>query len=197
MLPEDTNYFDFQRGEGDGRLYYTLTLDSAIAVDQIEPASRGMTVVRQYFDAACDPETETCEPLTQIEAGQRVRVQLTVVMPEDRIYVTVEDPIPAGTEAIDPNLLTSASGTGGSIAPQDREDDPFGFWGWWYFDNIQYGDSKVTFLSQYLPAGTYQYTYYLDAAIPGTYQVRPATAREQYFPEVFGRSDGLVLTITE
>ncbi|MEZ4515816.1 MAG: MG2 domain-containing protein [Chloroflexota bacterium] len=196
LFTEDTNYFDFQRGEGDGRLYYTLTLDSAIAVDQLDPVDRGMTVVRQYFDAACDPETEACQPLTEIAADQRVRVQLTVVIPEDRIYVTVEDPIPAGTEAIDPNLLTSASGTGGSIVPENG-DNAFGYWGWWYFDNIQYGDEKVTFLSQYLPAGTYQYTYYLDAAIPGTYQVRPATAREQYFPEVFGRSDGLVFTITE
>jgi uncharacterized protein YfaS (alpha-2-macroglobulin family) len=196
LLTEDTNFFDFQRGEGDGRLYYTLALDAAIAVDQISPVSRGMTVVRQYFDAACDAQTETCAPLSQITAGQRVRVQLTVVVPNNRTYVVVEDLIPAGAEAIDPNLLTSASGTEGTITAEGR-DDLFGFWGWRYFSNIQYRDEKVTFLSQYLPAGTYQYSYYLDAVIPGIYQVRPATAREQYFPEVFGRSDGLIFTITE
>jgi uncharacterized protein YfaS (alpha-2-macroglobulin family) len=196
LFTEDTNFFDFRRGDGDGRLYYTLALDAAIAVDSIDPVSRGMTVERQYFDAACDPATEICEPLTEIAANQRVRVQLTVIVPNDRTYVVVEDPIPAGAEALDPNLLTSASGTAGSIVPQDRE-DVFGFWGWWYFDTIQYGDDQVTFLSQYLPAGTYQYTYFLDAVVPGTYQVRPATAREQYFPEVFGRSDGLIFTITE
>lgn len=196
LAPTEVNYFDFQRGAGDGVLYYTLHLDSAISVDVIDPVSRGMTVTRQYFDAACDPETEECAPIDSIAAGDRVRVQLTLVVPDDRTYVLVEDPIPAGTEAIDPNLLTSASGLGGTIVPQDRE-NALGYWGWWYFDHIQYTDDAVIFLSQYLPAGTYQYTYYLEAVIPGTFQVLPATARESYFPEVFGRSDGSIFVIEE
>ncbi len=196
LLTGDTNFFDFQRGEGNGRLYYTLRLNSAIAVDQIDPISRGFTVERRYFDAACDPETETCEPIDSIPAGGQVRVELTVIVPNDRVYVLVEDPIPAGTDAIDPNLLTSETGRGGRIVPE-RGQFGRGFWGWWYFDQIQYRDEKVVFLSQFLPAGTYQYSYFLQPNIPGTYQVRPATAREQYFPEVFGRSEGLIFTITE
>jgi len=194
LLTDETNFFDFQRGEGDGRLYYTLRLNSAIAVDQLDPISRGFTVERRYYDAACDPETETCEPIDSIPAGGRVRVELTVVVPNDRTFVLVEDPIPAGTDAIDPNLLTSESGRGGGIVPAEGEFGR-GFWGWWYFDHIQYRDEKVVFLSQFLPAGTYQYTYYLQPNIPGTYQVMPATAREEYFPEVFGRSEGTIFTI--
>ena len=196
LVQDDTNFFDFQRGPGNGRLYYTLRLNSAIAVDQIDPVSRGFTVERRYYDAACDPATETCEPIDTIPTSGQVRVELTVVVGNDRIFVTVEDPIPAGTDAIDPNLLTSQSGLGGSIVPPEGEFGR-GFWGWWYFDHIQYRDEKVVFLSQFLPAGTYQYTYYLQPNVPGTYQVMPATAREQYFPEVFGRSEGAILTITE
>jgi uncharacterized protein YfaS (alpha-2-macroglobulin family) len=196
LLTNDTNYFDFQRGEGNGNLYYTLRLNSAIAVDQLDPISRGFTVERRYFDADCDPETETCEPIDSIAANERVRVELTVTVPNDRIYVMVEDPIPAGTDAIDPNLLTSESGRGGTIVPAEGEFSR-GFWGWWYWDHIQYRDEKVVFLSQYLPAGTYQYSYFLQPNIPGVYQVMPATAREDYFPEVFGRSEGATFTITE
>jgi uncharacterized protein YfaS (alpha-2-macroglobulin family) len=196
LLAEDTNYFDFQRGEGGGRLYYTLRLDSAIAVDQLDPVSRGFTVERRYFDADCDPATETCEPIDSIQAGGRVRVELTITVPNDHIYVLVEDPIPAGTDAIDPNLLTSESTLGGGIVPTEGEFAD-GYWGWWYFDHIQYRDEKVVFLSQFLPAGAYQYTYYLQPNIPGVYQVMPATAREDYFPEVFGRSEGAIFTITE
>ncbi|MBP9501097.1 MAG: Ig-like domain-containing protein [Candidatus Promineofilum sp.] len=196
LVVGDTNFFDFQRGSGNGRLYYTLRLNSAIAVDQIDPISRGFTVERQYFDAACDPEAGACEPINSIPAGGQVRVELTIVVSNDRVFVTVEDPIPSGTDAIDPNLLTSQSGRAGGIVPAEGE-FAHGFWGWWYFDHIQYRDEKVVFLSQFLPAGTYQYSYYLQSNIPGTYQVMPATAREQYFPEVFGRSEGMIFTITK
>ena len=196
LVQDDTNFFDFQRGAGNGRLYYTLRLDSAIAVESLDPISRGFTVERSYYDADCDPAEETCEPIETTAAGGRVRVELTVIVPNDRIYVTVEDPIPAGMDAIDPNLLTSASGNEGVIVPAEGE-FARGFWGWWYFDHIQYRDEKVVFLSQFLPAGTYQYTYFLQPNIPGTYQVMPTTAREQYFPEVFGRSEGAIFTVTE
>ena len=196
LLLDETNFFDFQRGDGNGRLYYTLRLNSAIAVDQLDPVSRGFTVERRYYDAACDPAAETCEPIDSIAANERVRVELTVIVPNDRVFVLVEDPIPAGTDAIDPNLLTSESGRGGGIVPAEGEYGR-GFWGWWYFDHIQYRDEKVVFLSQFLPAGTYQYSYFLQPNIPGTYQVMPATAREDYFPEVFGRSEGAIFTITE
>ena len=37
----------------------------------------------------------------------------------------------------------------------------------------------------------------LRATLPGQYRVRPAHAEEMYFPEVFGRSDGGVFTVTE
>ncbi len=93
-------------------------------------------------------------------------------------------------------MLTSQSGHAGGIVPAEG-DFARGFWGWWYFDHIQYRDEKVVFLSQFLPAGTYQYTYYLQPHIPGVYQAMPATAREQFFPEVFGRSEGSIFTITE
>ena len=54
LLQGDTNFFDFQRGEGNGILYYTMRLNSAIAVDHLDPISRGFTLERRYYDAACD-----------------------------------------------------------------------------------------------------------------------------------------------
>ncbi|WP_374688799.1 alpha-2-macroglobulin family protein, partial [Promineifilum sp.] len=89
LLTDDTNFFDFQRGEGAGRLYYTLRLNSAIAVDQLDPISRGFAIERRYYDAACDPATETCEPIDSIAANERVRVELTIVVPNDRVFVVV------------------------------------------------------------------------------------------------------------
>lgn len=194
LAANDVNFVDVQRGAGDGRLYYTLFLDSAIDVSQVSAISRGFTIERTYTDAACDPETETCEPLTQITAGQQVRVELTITAPEDRLYAVITDPIPAGAEAIDPNLETSASGFAAGSERTDV-DYRYGYWGWWVFNRIEFRDDAVAFLAEFLPAGTYQYTYFLQASIPGTYQVRPTFAHEQFFPEVNGRSDGMIFEI--
>lgn len=177
-------------------MYYTAHLDSFIQAQDLEPVNRGFFVQRAYYDVDCDPETTQCEPINSIEAGERVRVELTVVVPNDRTFVIVEDPLPSGAEAIDPGLETSSAAASGTIQRVDQ-DYFFGYWGWWYFDRIEYRDEKVVFLSEFLPAGTYQYSYDLQTVIPGQYQVNPATAREEFFPEVFGRSEGFLFEIED
>jgi uncharacterized protein YfaS (alpha-2-macroglobulin family) len=195
LVPEEVNFLDFQYLNGSGNLYYTAYLDSFIDASTVSATSRGITVQRTYYDATCIPEEEACEPITRIAAGQQVRVQLTIVAENDLVYAIVEDYLPSGAEAIDPGLDTSASLEGGI----SRTDDTYryGYWGWWYFNRIEYRDEKVVFYSEFLPAGTYQYTYYLQTTIPGVYQVRPTLAREEFFPEVFGRSDGMLFVIEE
>ena len=37
-----------------------------------------------------------------------IRVDLTIISPHDRYYVVVEDPLPAGGEAIDTGLATTS-----------------------------------------------------------------------------------------
>jgi uncharacterized protein YfaS (alpha-2-macroglobulin family) len=196
LVIDEVNFIDFQRLDGPGRLYYTAHLDSFIRAENLESIDRGFFVQRTYYDAACDPKIEECQPISAIEAGEQVRVELTIIVPNDQVYAVVEDPIPAGAEAIDPGLETSASGSAGSIQRIGEEYECC-FWGWWYFDRIEYRDEKVVFLSEFLPAGTYLYTYTLQTAIPGEYQVNPTTARQEFFPEVFGRSHGFLFEITE
>jgi uncharacterized protein YfaS (alpha-2-macroglobulin family) len=193
---QETNFFDFQRGEGDGRLYYTMYLNSFISADSVEATSRGVTVERAYFDASCDPEEETCEPIDEIEVGQQVRVELTIVAPNDLLYAVIEDPLPAGAEGIDPNLDINSPDLGGGVVREDAPSPlPYEYWGWWYFNRIEYRDEKVVFLSNFLPAGTYTYSYTLQTNIPGEYQVMPAVGYQEFFPDVFGRSDGMLFTI--
>ncbi|MCP5099689.1 MAG: hypothetical protein GY943_29400 [Chloroflexi bacterium] len=196
LVAEDVNFVDVQRGGGDGRLYYTLYLNSAIDASTVTAVDRGISIQRQYFDAGCDPEQRSCGPIDGIEAGQQVRVELTIVVENDLLYAIVEDPIPAGAEGIDPNLETSASG----FAPGTERSDlayRYGYWGWWFFNRIEFQDEQVAFFAEFLPAGTYQYTYFLQTTIPGIYQVRPAFARQEFFSEVNGRSNGMLFTIFE
>ncbi len=188
----EPNYFDYQKS-GDGNLYYTTHMDSYIAVESITPATNGINVQRTYYDAACDPATKICDPITQIEAGGKVRVVLDIIAVNDLVYATIEDPLPAGAEAIDPNLGTSPNGFADG---QDRS-DCWGCWGWWYFNRIEYRDEMVVFMTNFLPAGSYRYEYTLQTNIPGAYQVMPTFGHEAYFPEVNGRSDGMLFIIED
>lgn len=194
LFSDDPNFFEFRRGAGDGTLYYTMHLNTAIDASQVSAINRGIHVERAYFDAACDSDVETCTPITEIKAGQSVRVVVTIQTENDLLHAVIEDPIPAGAEAVDPNLATTPTDSGDGPIPLDYL---WGYWGWWLFDRVEYRDEKVVFLASFLPAGTYQYTYTLNTFIPGTYQVMPTLAKEAYFPEVNGHAAGLLFTITE
>jgi uncharacterized protein YfaS (alpha-2-macroglobulin family) len=58
-------------------------------------------------------------------------------------------------------------------------------------------DDRLFLYMERLEPGVYEYEYYLRALVPGTYTHLPARAEEQYFPEIFGRTSGGVVTITE
>jgi alpha-2-macroglobulin len=196
LILDDVNFLDFQRGAGEGRLYYTAHLNTFLRAEGVQAVDRGISVSRVYYDAACDPQETTCEPIDRASPDQQVRVELTIIARNDLVYAIVEDPIPSGTEAIDPALETTPGELAAGFQRVDA-DRLYGYWGWWYFNRVEFRDSRVVFFSEFLPAGTYQYTYYLQPVIAGEFQVIPATARQEYMPEVFGRSDGFLFTVEE
>jgi hypothetical protein len=188
LLQGDLNRLTVNRTEGDGQLYYTAHLTAYLAVPELKPISRGISVSRSYA-LASDPDRT---PITEATVGDNIRVTLTIVAPTELHYVVIDDPIPAGTEAIDPGLATSAVGQ----APQVRVDDPlYEGWGWWWFSKTEFRDDRVVLYAPYLPAGTYQYSYTIRAGLAGAYNVIPTTGKEFYFPEVYGRSAGLLFTL--
>ncbi|MBP6469739.1 MAG: Ig-like domain-containing protein [Chloroflexi bacterium] len=198
LRPDEMNLLTISRGAGNGRLYYTTYLQTAVPATAVPAINRGIIVERAYYDAVCNPHTTTCQPITQIAAGQQVRVQLNIQALSDLVYLTIDDPIPAGTEALDPHLLTVSRAYAGEITRTNLASEyEYGYWGWWYFDAIQYHDDRVQFTSEFLPAGTYQYTYYLQALLPGAYQVRPTLAQQTFLPEVYGRSAGAWFTVIQ
>lgn len=63
--------------------------------------------------------------------------------------------------------------------------------------HIEAHDDRVFLYNEKLEPGVYEYEYFLRALIPGTYQQLPARAQVQYFPEIFGRTSGTVVTVTK
>ena len=101
----------------------------------------------------------------------------------------IRDRLPAGLEAVNPELATSAT------APPDEasSDDPTasrGYWWWWrpWYEHENLRDERVEAFTNLLWEGVHTYTYIARATTPGNFVVPPTKAEEMYNPETFGRS---------
>jgi uncharacterized protein YfaS (alpha-2-macroglobulin family) len=152
---------------------------------------RGFAVEREYVAVASDTLTPTGRLVTGAKLGEVVQVRLTIRVPEDAVYLAVEDMLPAGLEPLDTSLKTVSSA---AQAPElnDQGDYP----SWWYFTRSAIRDDRVALFATDLPSGTYSYTYLARATTPGVFQTLPAIAYQMYAPEVYGRSAGAIFTVT-
>jgi hypothetical protein len=180
---------------GEGQLYYSTWLRYYMPADQVQALERGIVVARQY-----SPVGSPKKYVTGAQVGDVIQVKLTIVAPTDLYYVIVEDPLPAGCEGVDMSLkTTSVVGEAPELHNLTAEQQNRWMWdygyGWWWFSNSEMRDEKVALFADYLPRGTYEYTYLMRASLPGEFQVIPTTAYQMYFPEVFGRSDGAKFTV--
>jgi uncharacterized protein YfaS (alpha-2-macroglobulin family) len=202
MLQTTSAEVAITRGPGDGKLYYSAYLNYFLPADKIAALNRGIVVGRQYFAV----DGQTLKPSDrQVESasiGDYVQVRLTVVAPNDLHYMVLEDPLPAGFEAVDNTLLTSSAAIAspqlkpGAIDPAasqrpDRYFSPF----WQYWAHTEIRDDRVAVFATYLGRGVYEYSYTIRAGLAGTFRALPARAWEMYFPETFGRSSGTVFTV--
>jgi hypothetical protein len=171
---------------GEGQLYYSLSLRYFLPAEQVKALDRGIVIQRQY-NLVDRPDS----PISSAAVGDVIRVKLTIIAPTNLHYVVVEDPLPAGCEALDTSLKT----TSGQYQAAELDRELGGMPYWWYFAHSELRDEKVALFAAYLPAGTYEYTYVMRASLAGRFLIMPATASEMYFPEVFGRSEGGVFAI--
>lgn len=190
------NALTIAREEGQGRLYYRAALSVSRPVEGLPASNRGLSVSRAYYNADCERD---CTPITSLDlaSGARLTARLTLTLPHDSYYLVLDDYIPAGAELLNRALKTS----------QGMEDDldvrvvyderaPFSRgWGWWYFNEPQFHDERITWTADYLPAGTYELAYTLIPAMAGEFRVLPAIARLAFFPDVRGSSAGTVFEI--
>ena len=188
LLKDEINRLTIARSAGPGVLYYTSHLRVFLPVEATAPLNRGVILDRRYT-LADDPDT----PVTEVRAGDLIDVTLTLIAPNDLYYVIVEDPLPAGVEAIDTSLLTTTQV--GERPTLSREDPLSQGWGWWWFSHTELRDEKVVLSATWLPRGTYTYRYQVRAGLPGVYRVMPPVGYEFYFPEVYGRGAGSLFTV--
>ncbi|MGB1288499.1 MAG: alpha-2-macroglobulin, partial [Aggregatilineales bacterium] len=188
MLLTENNELTFDRTDGTGVMYYTARLNVTLPVPEIQALDRGIIIRRQYY---AEDDVDMENPITEARVGDNVRVRLSIIAPDALHYVTIEDPLPAGAEAIDPRLPTSRQLGANSVFTRNQ----YYGWGWWYLKQREFKDEMVRLHASYLPSGTYEFVYSMRPGLPGTYNVMPPYAEENYFPEVFGRGEGMSFTI--
>jgi hypothetical protein len=181
--------------KGTGKLYYSAFLRYFLPAEQLRPLNRGIIVDRQYYLVS-----DLKKAVTQANVNDVVVVNLTLVAPNDLYFLVLEDPLPAGCEAIDTSLkTTSAAAQGPELGSKEGKEKPQVDREWpgeWYWaSHSELRDEKVALFASFLPKGTYVYTYSLRCTTPGEFKVMPATAYEMYFADVFGRSGGTSFSI--
>jgi alpha-2-macroglobulin len=180
--------------DGSGRLYYRIGLRYVPADLTLDALDRGFVVDRLYegVDKKSDVLRDA-DGTWRIKAGAKVRVKLTLVAESQRTHVALIDPLPAGLEALNPDLAVTQPVTSSPDDAAARNRD--WWWGNWY-DFQQFRDDRSEAFSTFLPAGVYNYSYVARATTPGSFIVPPTRAEEMYAPETFGRTstDKVVIT---
>jgi hypothetical protein len=196
LLQQVSNRLVIARSAGPGMLYYTAHLHVYLPVEQLPAVNRGIIVQRRYTLATCEQGVR-CPDVKEARLGDVIRVDLTIIAPHDLYYVVVEDMLPAGAEAIDTGLATTSLLAQRPGLRRAEEETAYALsWRWWnWYSRSELRDEKVVLFADYLPKGTYEYSYTMRATTPGDFHVIPTVAWEFYFPEVFGRSEGRMLYI--
>ncbi len=197
LVQDAANELLISRGAGDGKLYYSANLQYFLPAENIPALNKGILVGRQYYavDQATLKPTVTTDAIASAKIGDYVLVKLVVVAPSDMNYLVLEDPLPAGFEAVDTTLKTAsiAAQKGGlkQQQPQPASGDDRYFQPYWtYWAHSEVRDDRVSVFATYLGRGTYEYTYMMRASVAGEFRTLPARAWQMYFPDVQGRSEG-------
>lgn len=188
LSADEPNLIEIARDAGSGALYYTAYLNAYLPVPEVSAVDNGIHISRVYRPIGSD------EPVTEARVGDLLEVTVTIVAPTSLNYLVVEDPLPAGLEAINPDLSTSQQ-TGTEASFRIADDRAYYTYARYWWADVQYRDEKVVLSTEYIVPGTYEFTYVVRATVEGTYNVIPTTGREYYLPEVYGRGEGSLFTV--
>ena len=172
---------------GKGTLFYSARLRYAPELRTLGPLDVGFTVERTYLVKRKNKQgVETWQKVTDVRPGDLVQVRLVVSTAQERHNVVIDDPLPAGLEALDAQLASTSqtdtensgsSGTGFGI------------------DHTELRDDRVLLFATTLQPGTLDYTYMARATTSGSFIVPPAQAEEMYRPEIFGRNGTVTMNV--
>ncbi len=143
-------------------------------VREVRPAGQAATVASMDLAALTDPFS--------LVTGSVYDIGVRVIVDHPVDGVAIEDPIPAGFEAMDTSLQTSTTGT---VARGDS----------WAIEDRQVYADRVFGYASHLEPGIYELHYLVRSVTPGIYRWPGARAYLRAAPEQFGRTASSVLKL--
>ena len=137
---------------GDGRLYYTLS----VGYQDTEPSpakDEGFTVLRSVVDLEDNP-------VGTFVGGKIYKVKLSVIAPAVRRYVVLRDPVPAGLSVVKTDFATESSALTDLLS---RGSQP----SWQTFHRFEDYSDRVLLFADALAPGEHTYEYLVRAQTPG------------------------------
>jgi uncharacterized protein YfaS (alpha-2-macroglobulin family) len=159
---------------GTGRLYYALRMNW-IPEDSQAPRQEGLSV-EKTIESLNGPKGASSFP-----PGSRAVVTLKVKTPQDRTFVVLDDPVPAGFEIVDPSFASEGA-EDALVLAEKAKDNPY----WGTFQRNESYDDRILVFADYLAAGEHKYSYLVQATTPGRYRMPETRVEQMYQPEVFG-----------
>jgi uncharacterized protein YfaS (alpha-2-macroglobulin family) len=176
-LPKGNNDLTLSK-TGEGTLHYLVSYKYRLPGEQPGRinglrVSRHMKLVNsdQVNTISLNPPSS---PLN-VNTGQVFDIAVEIVADHPVDHVLINDPLPAGLEAIDASLQTSMA------ALQAQADS-------WQISYQQIYKDRIEAYSDRLEPGIYTLHYLARSVTPGEYIWPGSEARLQYAPEEFGRS---------
>jgi uncharacterized protein YfaS (alpha-2-macroglobulin family) len=176
----------FER-EGSGKLYYQARLRYARKDLPKSGLDAGFYVekrLRKIDENGASSAPPDAPGELGFKAGDLVRGEIVVVTSSAREFVVVDDPLPAGLEAVDTTLATSSRELSGvDMNCSDCQDGSIS-----RFQRRELRDDRALFFVDYMGPGIHRYTYVARATSFGRFVVPPTRVEEMYTPETFGRT---------
>lgn len=171
--------------KGPGRMYYHARLRYALRSDvtKIAPKANGFTLARRMFSLDGEPVAEA------VRRGEPFLVELDVIAPGARSFVVLDDPLPAGIEAVHLNFETV------SPSLKKRFADLLGDLSPASYDHREIAATSVRFFVDEMGPGLHRFVYLARPAFKGSYTVPGARVFEMYNPETFASTAGTALRI--
>lgn len=176
---------------GEGTLYWSVAgrfYDNRASLEA--EGTRKLALSRRYFTLTPvqrdgrivyreEPFSGTAKP------GDLLLVRLTAAGANDWRRMILEDPLPAGAEAVThPELYELESRS---------SDGRF----WWYGSQREYRDNRVVQFQERFDQGRYDYHYLLKVVTPGTFRAMPARIAPMYIPGVFASSEPQTVQVVD